>query len=238
MAKILLFQGLDEADKLRAIEKLIKASTPRQDFFLMITLSVLMATLGILINSDAVIIGSMLIAPMLYPVLSLSLGIVMANYRLINRSLKTILKSLLLGIGSAVLTSLLFSYSVDTDPVLIYKLEPSFLYLAIALIAGLAVSFALVKPHLNETLPGIAVAVTLIPPIATIGIAVSKLNWQAITNALIVFLINIVGIIFATVIVFSLMRFYPKRKVAQEVIEKEQKEIAKLNSSEEDFLEI
>jgi len=234
MAKILLFRGLSEKDKLKAIEKLIKASTPRQDFFLMITLSVLMASLGILINNTAVVIGSMLVAPILYPILSLSLGVVMANYRLINRSLKTILKSFLIGVSSAALVSLLFSFSVDISPVLIYKVEPSFLYLAIALIAGLAVSFALVKPHLNETLPGIAVSVTLIPPIATIGIALSKLNWQTITNSLIVFLVNIVGVIFATVVIFSLMKFYPKRKVAQEVIEKEQKEIEEI-ANEQDY---
>jgi uncharacterized hydrophobic protein (TIGR00271 family) len=228
MAQFLLFKGLEEADKEKAIEKLIKSSVPRQDFFLMIVLSVLMATLGILINSEAVVIGSMLITPLLYPVLSLSLGVVMASYRLINQSLKTLLKSIVLGITAAVLASLLFSYSLETNPVLIYKLEPSFLYLAIALIAGLAMAFALVKPHLNETLPGVAVSVTLIPPLATIGIALSKLNWHAITSALIVFLINIVGIIFATVIVFSLMRFYPKRKKAQQVIKKEQAEIEKI----------
>ena len=81
---------LSEADKSKAVEKLITDSTPDFDFFLLMTLSMLMATFGLLIDSAAVVIGSMLIAPLLSPILSFSLGIVMSDSKLISRSFYTI----------------------------------------------------------------------------------------------------------------------------------------------------
>ena len=95
---IILFNNLKEKDKSIAIERLISGSTPSQDFFYMILLSILTATFGLLINNSAVIIGSMLIAPILYPILSLSLGIVMSDAKLISRAFYTVIKSMTLGI--------------------------------------------------------------------------------------------------------------------------------------------
>jgi uncharacterized membrane protein len=95
----------------------------------------------------------------------------------------------------------------------------------VAIIAGLAGSFALVKPQLNETLPGIAISVALIPPLAVIGIAIAKFNWQLLHGSLLLFLVSIIGVIFASMITFSLMDFYVKREKAEEALEKEKKKI-------------
>ncbi len=78
-----LITDLTEEDKAKAIKDLIYNSSPRQDFFLMILLSVLMATFGLLLNSPAVVIGSMLVAPILFPIMGLSMGIVMVDSKLI-----------------------------------------------------------------------------------------------------------------------------------------------------------
>lgn len=91
---ITLFTELTEKEKAQAIEDLIYNASPRQDFFLMVVLSVLMATFGLLLNSPAVIIGSMLVAPILFPILGLSMGIVMVDSQLIGRSIGTLLKSM------------------------------------------------------------------------------------------------------------------------------------------------
>ena len=111
-----------------------------------------------------------------------------------------------------------------TNEVLL-RTEVSLSYAAISIIAGLAASFALINPKLNESLPGIAISVALIPPLAVIGIGVAYLNWYVISNALILFLINIGGIIFASMLVFTLMNFYVRRKVAQVSIAKDEQEI-------------
>lgn len=221
-----LFNNLTEKDKSQAVEELIKDSTPHADFFLMVMLSVLMATFGLLLDSPAIIIGSMLIAPILYPVLSLSLGIVMSDQKLMTRSFTTIIKSMGLGIATAAIITILFSYQDKIAGLeIISRTQPSLLYSAVAVVAGLAASFALVKPHLNETLPGIAISVAIIPPLAVVGIGIASLDISMISNSLLLFAINALGIIFASMIIFSMMNLYIKRKIAHETIKKEEKKL-------------
>ncbi len=222
---LVLFNNLTEKDKTRAIDSLISESTPRQEFFLMILLSILMATFGVLIDNSAVIIGSMLIAPMLYPILSISLGIVMSNGRLISRSFYTLLKSSTVSIVGAILVTLLFGLNIDLGKEFLSRTEPSIIYGTIAFISGLAASFALVKPDLSETLPGIAISVSLIPPLAATGIGIAKLDWYMASGALIMFFINTAGIIFASMIVFSMMNLYVKRNIVKKIIVRERKEM-------------
>ncbi|MBU1160064.1 DUF389 domain-containing protein, partial [Patescibacteria group bacterium] len=84
--------------------------------------------------------------------------------------------------------------------------------------------------QLNETLPGIAVSVAIIPPLAVIGIGIAKLNWAVISGSFLLLLINILGIIFASMIIFSLMNLSVKKKVAQEVAKKEDKKLEQNNA--------
>ncbi|MFC1623499.1 DUF389 domain-containing protein [Patescibacteria group bacterium] len=192
----------------------------------MMALSVLTAVFGILLESTAVIIGSMLIAPLLSPILSLSLGITIADSSLISRSFTTILKSVGLGAGVAAVAGLVFGGGKIPSELIISP-EPSLLYAGVAIVAGFAASFALVKPKLNETLPGVAIAVALIPPVALIGIGIAKWSWTMITDSLLLFGLNAAGIIFAGMITFSLMNFYTKKKVVEKIVVKEEKKLEK-----------
>lgn len=222
---ISLFNGLTENDKSEAIRDLIHDSTPRPAFFLLIGLSVLMATFGLAINNSAVVIGSMLLAPILSPILSLSLGVVMADGILLMRSAKTIFFSVLLGTALSFIATIFLSSPFQEE--VLSRSEPSLAYLLIAFVAGFAVAFARVKPDMNETIPGIAISVALIPPLAVIGMGLARLNWSVASGALLLFLTNIVGIVFATMIVFSLMSFYVKRGVAGAAMTKEDRELKK-----------
>jgi uncharacterized membrane protein len=105
------------------------------------------------------------------------------------------------------------------------RTAPSLLYMCVAIVAGLAASFASVKPQLGETLPGIAISVAIIPPLAVIGIGLAKLSWPVISGSLLLFIINIIGIIFASMITFSMMNFYVKRKMIRKAIKEEEQEI-------------
>lgn len=220
------FRNVSEADKSKAVEKLITDSTPDFDFFLMITLSFLMAAFGLLVDSVAVVIGSMLIAPILYPILSFSLGLVMSDFKLIHRSLWTLGESIAIGIVAATLATLFFaSQGLGLTEEVLSRTEPSLLYFAIAVISGIAVSYSLVKGDLSETLPGIAVSVALLPPLAVVGVGIAYFNWQVIAGASVLFLINLVGIVFASMLSFSLMDLYGKRPVAQSTIQKEEERV-------------
>jgi len=220
------FQNVSDADKTAAVKRLVEVSTPDYDFFFLVVLSILMATFGLWINSVEIVIGSMLIAPILYPILSLSLGIVMSDFPLISRSLLTILKSALLGILGAVLATWLFAaeYGEFTSEILL-RTEPSLLYLAVAVIAGIAVSFTLVRPDLSETLAGIAVSVALIPPLAVVGIGIAKFDLAVVSGSAVLLLVNIIGIVFASMVAFSLLSLHDKRYVAQTAIKKEEERV-------------
>ncbi len=240
MSLLAQIDRLSETDKSTAVRKLITESTPDFNFFLLVVLSILMATFGLLVDSAATVIGSMLIAPILSPILSLSLGLVMSDIKLLMRSFYTIAKASAFGIASAMVATFLFSWQ-GTDGLTQYEVlsrtEPSLIYLFIAIIAGFAVAYTLVNPNLNATLPGIAIAVALMPPLSVVGIGIANANWVVATGAFNMYIINIVGIILASMVSFSLMDLYGKKKVANTTIKKEEKRLEDEQKHAEKFKE-
>ncbi len=224
-----IFSNLTEKDKNTAIEGLIAESTPHHDFFLMVVLSVLMATFGLLINNTAVVIGSMLITPLLSPILGISLGIVMADTKLIYRSFFTVIKSIGFAIPASAIVAIIAATTSKTtmgiNTEILGRAQPTIIFAAIALVAGLAASFALIKPHLNAALPGVAISVALIPPIAVTGIGIATLDLSLAVNSFVLFVINAAAIVFASMIVFSLMNLYIKQTVANRAINIEDKKL-------------
>ena len=224
-----LFHGLSESDKDNAIENIIQHASPRQDFFLMLVLAIGMAVFGVLLQSIIVVIASMLIAPLLYPLLSLALGIIAADETLIVRSLYTIGKSVVLSLAGGFVIAFLFSPHQLNTAFLFGSggSQASLIYAVIAAIAGFAAAFAMVKPHLNETLPGVAIAVALVPPLAVAGTALALFDWQLFSQALLLFLANVIGILFSAMIVFALFRFSTKKKVTEQAVKQEEKIVEK-----------
>lgn len=223
---ITIFGNVEEVDKTKAVEKLIENSTPRKDFFIFIVLSTAMASLGILISSVPVIIGSMLIAPMLYPILSIAIGLSMSDNKLISRSLYTFLKSVLWAIVASVVVSIFFA---DRQSLLnldiIIRTEVALVDLGIAIVAGIAVSLALVKPHLNESILGVAISATLVPPLAVAGIAITTFKWELLRQSLLLFVVSVFGIVVSSLMVFVLLDFSRKKAIVDKTIEKKDEEI-------------
>ena len=228
-----LFNSLSETEKTEAVKDLICDSTPRPEFFLMTGLSVIMATAGLVIDNAAVIIGSMLIAPILSPILSLSMGIVMSDIKLIARSFRTVLIASGVSVGLAALSTLFFPGEYRLGDEILSRVDPSLVYLTIAVVAGIAASFARAKPDMSESIPGIAISVALIPPLSVMGIGVAHLNWDMISGSFLLYLTNVIGIIFASMIVFSLMNLYVKRGVASRTMESEEQELAREKAAAE-----
>lgn len=224
------FKTISEEEKKTAVESLIKHSTPDFDFFFMIALSVLMATFGLLAGSETVVIGSMLLAPILYPVLGLALGVSMSDDKLIRRAGSTIVQAGALAVVVSALTTALFSFdgfASSWNTSILSRTDPSLLFLMVGIISGLAVTYAMVRPSLSETLPGVAVAVSLIPPLAVVGVGVARFELSVIGGALILFVVNVLGIVAASSLTFSLMNIRSGHKVAQTTMKKEDKRVEK-----------
>jgi len=220
------FRIVDDEAKARAVERLIKGSTPDFDFFFLVVLSVIMATVGIIINSPTVVIGSMLIAPILFPVLSLALGVVLGDYKVFYRALTTLALATGLSILLAFAVVLLVPGEVAMTAEISSRTEPTLAYLIIAVVSGLAVAYSLVQPGLNETLPGVAISVALLPPLSAAGALAAMGEWSASVGAFALFVVNVLGILLATMVSFMLMNIAASRHAAVAVVKKEEKRIA------------
>jgi len=216
-------RAIEEKDKSSVVRRLMEYGTPDFDYFYLIGLSVLMATFGLMLNSGAIVIGSMLIAPLMYPILGISLGLVMSNYKVLGRSLSTLVKSLAIGLALSVLGAFFFGegeVSYVTAEVLSLTV-PSLLHLCVAIIAGAAVAYMMTKPEWNDTLPGVAISVALIPPLATVGIGIAALDPFIIKGASVILILNIVGIVATAMVIFLLMNLAQKTRIAEATIKKE-----------------
>jgi len=217
-----------DLNKNHAIELVIDQSSPKREFFLQVIFSILMASFGLIINSAAVIIGSMLIAPVLYPVIGIGMGFIMSDLKLIARSAITLGKALFVAVLAAFVIGLFWSNTFAlSNTEITQRVSPSLIHFVIAIIAGLAGTYALVRPNLNVNLPAVAISVSLVPPMAVTGLGLAKFDWPTITGAFGLFLINVLGIIFASMLMFSIMNFHAKRHMADKAIKKEDLNIKK-----------
>jgi len=217
---------VSQSDRHQFCSHIIDSSAPRTDFYFLVILSTLIVALGFLADNIFLVIGGMLVTPLLSPILAIALGVVINDGKVIRRSVKVFFTAFILAFIIALITGIFSSIKVGQIS-LIKIMQPTLFSFFVAVVAGLAASYTWVKPNLNVTLPGIAITVTLIPPLTALGLAVASQDWFIFSNIFIFFLLNFFGIIVASIVVFSLMDFYKaKEKIIAEV-KKEEKEINK-----------
>lgn len=242
----LLFKTIKEEDTYIGINSLINESTPHPSFFFLTNMSAIIATLGLLMNNVSVIIGSMLVAPLLSPILALTLGFNIRDKKLIKRSFKTLVKASIYAILVSLLTTILFSHFAEGSTLfgdnfnseILSRTEFNLLFLLVAIAAGITTAFARMKPELNDTLPGTAIAIALVPPLATIGIMLGALNEVFALRAFLLFLLNAIGIMFGAYLIFHEMGIRRKKKVVERAVEKADTRLEKMREeSEEEEIE-
>ena len=219
--------GVSKQDREDIIQRLIDNSYPGYLFFVMMGLAVLIAAIGIVIDNIAVIIGSMLVAPFLIPFLSLAMGIVLADQKLIQRSAGIVVKIILISLALSIIVSIFVrpSEGLNASILALGEVGPPLLYVAI--LSGLAASVAVVHPKFIEHMVGAAVSVALLPPLANVGIGIGALRFDIAIGALELFFVNLLGVVLAGVVVFSLVGFYRERRVAEVELKAEEKKLEK-----------
>lgn len=201
--------ALSEAEKIEAYRSLRRNARADTDFLTMIGLSTTIAALGLLLNSPAVVIGAMLVAPLMSAIVALGLGVVQGDERLLKLALRTTAYGVLLSVGISFLLGVLIPGDHVTHEMQA-RAYPSLLDLAVALASGAAGAYALCRKDVSTSLSGVAIAVALVPPLATIGLAISQLNWQIAGGATLLFLTNLVAIAAMGSFVFLLLGFQPE----------------------------
>jgi len=190
------------------------SSHPDFDFFLLVLLSSVIATLGLLVDSPAVIIGAMLVAPLMSPIIGLGLASIRGDDRLARDAFAALLRGAILSILISFLLTWVNTFMPFTDlqadqlpKEVLARTQPSPIDLVIALAGGLAAAFALAMPNISAALPGVAIATALMPPLSTVGIGLAFKRWDVAGGAFLLFSTNAVAIAFAAMLVFFVLGF-------------------------------
>lgn len=182
-------------------------------FTVMLTLAVVVAVMGLSADSAAVVIGAMLLAPLMQPVLATAACLSMS---LISKALRSLLR-VILATAWCVAVAYVLSRIIPDGPLpgeVEARTRPDIRDLVVALAAGAAGSYATVRRDASSALPGVAVAVALVPPLATIGITLEAGERELAIGAMLLYSTNLAAIIFAGVMVFIATGFVPPHRLA------------------------
>ncbi len=175
-------------------------------FVVLIILSTLLATVGLFLNSASVVIGAMLLAPLMQPIVSTSMGLLRFDMDLLLHGLRTVI----IGVGLVLLASFLIAWILPFQtmtPEIAGRLHPTLLDLIVAIVSGIAAAYAKNNPKIIGSLAGVSIAVALVPPVATAGIGLGWHNMSVFQSAFLLFLTNFAGIIFAGALTFMILGF-------------------------------
>ncbi len=193
---------------------LLEESTLDRNYIVLIIGSCAIATLGLLSNSAAVIIGAMIVAPLMLPIRGLAFGALEGNVLLFRRGLTAIVVGTLAAIFLACLLGSLVRLPEFGSEV-IARSRPNLLDLGIAVAAGAISGFAKVEPKISSTLAGTAIAVALMPPVCVVGLGLSHANWSLSLGATLLYLTNLLGITLSCMLVFLLTGYTSLRRASK-----------------------
>jgi len=177
-------------------------------FMILLVLATAIATLGLFINSGSVIIGAMLLAPLMQPIVSLSMGVLRQDAHLQQSAVRTIGWGVMAVLAVASLISLLLPVHHLTEE-MGGRLSPTILDLFVAIVSGVAAAYAKNNEKILGSLAGVAIAVALVPPIAVAGIGLGWGEWQMFGSAFLLFVTNLVGIVLAAAMTFMALGYSP-----------------------------
>lgn len=174
--------------------------------------AIFIASLGLNVNSTAVIIGAMLISPLMGPIMGVGLSVGLNDFELMKRSLKSFLVATLFSVMTATLY-FLFTPLDEVQSELLARTSPTIYDVFIALVGGLAGIVALSTKEKGNVIPGVAIATALMPPLCTAGFGLATGNWLYFLGAFYLYFINSVFISLTTFIGVRVMRFQRKQFV-------------------------
>lgn len=179
-----------------------------QTFMVLLVLATMIATFGLFINSASVIIGAMLLAPLMQPIVSLSMGVLRQDTGLEMNGAKTIA----IGVVSVLMTAAFIALAIPIERLtseMAGRLSPTILDLFVAIVSGAAAAYAKSNEKILGSLAGVAIAVALVPPIAVAGIGIGWGDWSMFSTSFLLFITNLVGIVFAGAFTFAILGYSP-----------------------------
>lgn len=169
--------------------------------------AIIIASVGLNVNSIPVIIGAMLISPVMAPILGFGFGLGIRDNKLVRNSLKNFLIMVSISIGASFLYFLLSPLHLENPTELLARTNPTLYDVLIALFGGFAGILELSRKKKGTVLSGVAIATALMPPLCTVGYGLSLFNARYIFGALYLFIINSIFISLATFITVKYLKY-------------------------------
>lgn len=196
MRDLVLFEGPDRN------KKVLK-------FFCLLILASGIATYGLLGDSVAVVIGAMIIAPLMLPIVGLAFSISAGDKLSMKHSLLISIGGIItaIAVGFFLTLPLIHFYQPENIEQVMVRNSPRLLDLLAALITGFAGAFAMSRHDVSDTLPGVAIAISLVPPLANVGILLASSNYSLAMGSMLLFMTNYFAIIITGAVLFGIMGF-------------------------------
>ncbi len=210
----------DWQNKKQVVNQVVVSSKADFDYYFLLSLATVVTLLGIIFEDQVIFLGGILVAPLLSPVLALGLSIVTGNISSIFRSLKNIILSLFVIVLLTFVAA--FALRIPADHVLILseKMRVGTHYLYVAILSGMAASYSWVRQKTLMTLPGVAMAVSLLPPVIFWGLAWYIRSMVLLYDAFLLFSLNLLGVVLSSVLVFLVTGFSSLDKEEDKIIKK------------------
>ena len=186
-------------------------------FFALMGFASVIASTGVIADSTAVVIGAMLIAPLMTPLMGMAISLVMGWPRRLARSALIAVSGIAFAITIGLLVGLFSPAIIETtvNSQIVARSSPTILDLVTAMAAGAAGAYGLSRPDVSDSLPGVAIAISLVPPLTVVGIALSQGDWGSATGALLLFTTNMLAILIVGGTTFVLTGITPVKQVAE-----------------------
>ena len=205
----------DKADEQLIIESIKRDVNFKGTNLWTLIFAIFIASIGLNVNSTAVIIGAMLISPLMGPIMGIGLGIGINDFELLKRGVKNLLIATIISIA---VSSLYFAISPlhDASSELLARTTPSLWDVFIAFFGGLAGIVAGTRKEKSNVIPGVAIATALMPPLCTAGFGLATGRWVYFIGAMYLFFINSLFICLATFLIVKHLKFHKKELATPE----------------------
>lgn len=207
----------DKEHEAETIEQISCGVSFRGSNLWVLVFAIFIASLGLNVNSTAVIIGAMLISPLMGPIIGMGLAIGIGDLPLLKSSIKNYFVATVISVLTAMVYFLL-SPLTEAQSELLARTSPTLYDVLIALCGGAAGILALSTRGKGNVLPGVAIATALMPPLCTAGYGLAMGEWSFFFGAFYLYFINTVFIALVTYIGVRMLRFRPKTAVSKERI--------------------
>jgi len=198
--------------KAQVLDEISHGSVPRPLYYVLLLASAGIAAFGLLANSAAVVIGAMLVSPLMAPIFGIAVALSRGDLRLLRHAVIAEFGGVLMIIAFACLLGLL-PFALEVTPEMLARTRPNVLDLVVATLAGLAGGLALVDERTSPALPGVAIATSLTPPLATCGLSLAFGAYEGAWGAFLLFFANFLAILAVSATIFILAGFVTRAEL-------------------------